>query len=205
MPPAFALSQDQTLRFISSRNRSSETKRTRSCLSSRNYRPPKGPTENLTSVSVTHKKYTSTDTPLIGLLPRRSNKIQSNRRPEKPNPIRFAPNDKDAANVSLPSLFNCQRAEATTNPSPAPCGQTGFCCLSHYPIRQAGEEASRTAGEKQEASSPAVSGGLGHHPKQVNNLFHLFSLIRHIHTLDIKKTATKAGFLRRNISKGFRT
>jgi hypothetical protein len=42
----------------------------------------------------------------------------------------------DAANVSLPSLFECQRSKAKQDLSPTRCGPTGQICFAeHHPVQ----------------------------------------------------------------------
>ncbi len=85
MPPAFALSQDQTLRFISIGPVRGRSERTRSRLSVWVPSVPSG-TDNLTSVSVTHKRYTSADTPIQNLNPDDRTKSQNRFHHPKPKP-----------------------------------------------------------------------------------------------------------------------
>src|SRR5476651_1956410 len=82
MPPAFALSQDQTLRFITLEAFSFELNEQDPVSHSR---PASLEASYLTSVSVTHKRYTSQTRP-IKLLPRRSNKISTQFLSPKPKP-----------------------------------------------------------------------------------------------------------------------
>ena len=105
----------------------------------------------------------------------------------------------DAANVSLPSLFKCQRAKQKPTRRPHTVDRQAFFATLIRRFALAGEDPSRTAGEKQEASSPAVSGGLGHGLPEVNSLFEVFSPGRHItpdsHPPETKKPAQQAGLI----------
>ena len=108
MPPAFALSQDQTLRFISAapKDRINEQTRTRGC------RPPGSPRRTATSKrTVTHQKDTSQQAPKhltqqVQVHSQNPNHAKPGTNPSNPE----RPDTQGAANVSLPSLCNCQRS-----------------------------------------------------------------------------------------------
>ena len=109
MPPAFALSQDQTLRFISHPTSPQDTKRTDPKLSldphSRNHVNP------IQSV-VTHQKDTSS-TPQISFRHKTQNLPAIPTHPHRQIEI------QDATNVSLPSLCKFQRAPRFREPATA--------------------------------------------------------------------------------------
>ena len=135
MPPAFALSQDQTLRFNQLESASSQARRTRSRLSFWVPSAPSG-TEYLTSVSVTHKREHIADTPIQSKNPDDRTKSQSSPiNQAKPNLTQLALNHEDAANVSLPSLCNCQRTKAKHNQQLTPCEPAGQICFAEHQIR----------------------------------------------------------------------
>ena len=131
MPPAFALSQDQTLRFISL-----ETK----VPSLTNKIPSLIPgiinaslrlNENFTSVSVTHQKNTRQTRPLVFIPDDRTKSNPVHHPAENPIlPHTRVQNSKDAANVSLPSLFDFQRAKAKTAYRPHLVWPTDRICFA---------------------------------------------------------------------------
>ena len=157
MPPAFALSQDQTLRFISdSQAPGCQAKRTRSRLSiwvplalnQKRY---------LTSVSVTHKRYTSQTRP-FSLKPRRSNKISNQSNHPEQNPI--PPHAHALSNTRTPPTYpflayaNCQRTKAKQTHRPQSVGQQAkFALLSTNPM-QIGEGSPR---DEPKQEKPSVS------------------------------------------------
>ena len=105
MPPAFALSQDQTLRFISTPGRPERINEQILSLSGCSVSDE----TILTSVSVTYKVDTSQTRP-FETSNRKYEQHPSRPISAKPDPIHPKMNSKDAANVSLPSLCNSQRA-----------------------------------------------------------------------------------------------
>ena len=97
--------------------------------------PSRASANNLTSVSVTHQKYTQQQTPLKQTSRQQE---QSQTAPFRiiqirTNPIHHYPQQtaKDAANVSLPSLCNCQRTDALAShrsSREAPCSRPPSLC-----------------------------------------------------------------------------
>src|ERR1700712_5340062 len=135
MPPAFALSQDQTLRFISNpawhpklppkkqpkHQTKPSTNRTRTRgLQSSNLAKPKPNPERPTQVKAKAKQPNSILKRTFNASKRYINSTSKEANQTSPDtkskPIQLTPNlsipesmnTKDAANVSLPSLCNCQ-------------------------------------------------------------------------------------------------
>jgi hypothetical protein len=60
------------------------------------------------------------------------NPIQSNHPDIAQSHPDLSPDSKDAANVSLPSLFDFKRTKAKQNQLPTPCGRTGQVCFAEH-------------------------------------------------------------------------
>ena len=125
MPPAFALSQDQTLRFISAVRLPDLPKRTdptRFPVSAHRAR-----TSSKHNCSRICRRYVEQSPSSM----RRAS--QSTRSLRTPQAAWLSARPRGAANVSLPSGFTCQRT--TRNPPAFPCGPTARSAPTRPPTR----------------------------------------------------------------------
>ena len=128
MPPAFALSQDQTLRFISLETKAPSLTNKIPSLIPGIINASLRLNENFTSVSVTHQKNTRQTRPLVFIPDDRTKSNPVHHPAENPIlPHTRVQNSKDAANVSLPSLFDFQRAPGKL-PGPSVPSEPGGPC-----------------------------------------------------------------------------
>src|SRR6185437_4218775 len=137
MPPAFALSQDQTLRFISTPSHTAKavqpaisTNRASTHLSQDPSisQPLFRTTYRLTSVTVTHQKDT-TATPHTQATGQQSLIEPSTTNPGNPTQSHSRDPAQDAADVSLPQPIHLSKSQSRKHQTPAQGGQSGQLAL----------------------------------------------------------------------------
>ena len=115
MPPAFALSQDQTLRFIQHPSRSQSTKRTGPGTHQSIRNPHRSRTKPFETNCQRIEEYINSHPKQQPISP---GTIPDQSKPLCQPPARKPENSRDAANVSLPIRFTSQRTKPDQRPQP---------------------------------------------------------------------------------------